>query len=416
MDYNVNPKLEKVLKKLLEPDFKIKNEVYLNQLLTHITDQSATSLDNRVPNARVKQLLVQWLKDACNTSNTCLPSNVLHFAIDIISELCADEMVFVILNANNVFEKMLKISKDLITRQASMQLSYIRMMKAFVQHKSGVQWIMSYSSWTDTITLILNNPPTNVFNCSCEVLMLFLEKVADLDYGVCSNVIQYILAPLLSDNVAKCRGVDEDTLYDYLQPTLEMILFVLRWLLEKIIVTPKYKLALLFLDTFKLINILTDIKPTQNKCLIFKVHRLMGYTGPFTFIRTFHGRPTVEYSKYDKLCQECLENFYIIAETKFVKEILESNHHFMMFWLKYKASGNQPVMLGSRGKVLLIEDQMLLTTLFLVSPRVSGFFLGSTCKASLEQDEVREQFLTEVLSKCTPQTVGCATKSTTAGR
>nr|CAH7755578.1 unnamed protein product [Callosobruchus chinensis] len=45
MDCNVNPKLEKVLKKLLEPDFKIKNEVYLNQLLTHITDQSATSLD-----------------------------------------------------------------------------------------------------------------------------------------------------------------------------------------------------------------------------------------------------------------------------------------------------------------------------------------------------------------------------------
>nr|CAH7768175.1 unnamed protein product [Callosobruchus chinensis] len=410
MDCNVNPKLEKVLKKLLEPDFKIKNEVYLNQLLTHITDQSATSLDNRVPNARVKQLLMQWLKVACNTTST-LPSNVLHFTIDVISELCADEMVFVILNANHVFEKVLKISKDLITKQASMQLSYLRMMKAFVQHKSGVQWIMSYSSWTDTVSLILNNPVTNVFNASCEVLMLFLEKVADLDYGVCSNVIQYILTPLRSENVAKCRGVDEDTLYEYLQPTLEMLLFVLRWLLEKIIVTPKYKLALLFLDTFKLIDILTDIKPTQNKYLIFKVHRLMGYTGPFTFIRTFHGLPAVEYSKYDKLCQECLENFYIIAETKFIKEILESNHHFMMFWLKYKACDREPVMLGSRGKVLLIEDQMLLTSLFIVSPRVSGFFLSDTCKASLlEQDEIRDQFLTEVFSKCTPQTVAMCYK------
>nr|CAH7755298.1 unnamed protein product [Callosobruchus chinensis] len=156
-------------------------------------------------------------------------------------------MVFVILNANHVFEKVLKISKDLITKQASMQLSYLRMMKAFVQHKSGVQWIMSYSSWTDTVSLILNNPVTNVFNASCEQ--------RDSVYPT----------PLRSENVAKCRGVDEDTLYEYLQPTLEMLLFVLRWLLEKIIVTPKYKLALLFLDTFKLIDILTDINPLRTK-------------------------------------------------------------------------------------------------------------------------------------------------------
>lgn len=37
MDADYNGKIIKVLKKLLEPDFKIKNDVYLNSLLTHLT-------------------------------------------------------------------------------------------------------------------------------------------------------------------------------------------------------------------------------------------------------------------------------------------------------------------------------------------------------------------------------------------
>ncbi|CAH2003808.1 unnamed protein product [Acanthoscelides obtectus] len=318
-------------------------------------------------------------------------------------------MVFVILNAHNVFEKLLEISKDLIAKQASAQLSYIRMMKSFVQHKSGVQWVMSYSSWTDTLSLILNHPVVNVFNGSCEVLLLFVEKVADLDYAVCSNVIQHILAPLRKENLEQYR--DEDNLYEHLEPTLELLLFILRWLLEKIIVSPKYKLGLLFLDTFKLTEMLIDIKPTRNRYLIFKVHRLLGYTGPFTFIRMFHGLAAVEYSKYDKLCQECLENFYIIAETKLVKEILDCNYQFMMFWLKYKSKGLKPVMMGSTGKVLLIEDQLLLTLLFIISSRVSRFFLGEKFRGDLlEQDEIRDKFFTEALAKCTPQTVAMCYK------
>lgn len=45
MDSLDNPKLKKLLSKLLDPKFKVKNETYLNGLLDHIKDSQGELME-----------------------------------------------------------------------------------------------------------------------------------------------------------------------------------------------------------------------------------------------------------------------------------------------------------------------------------------------------------------------------------
>lgn len=86
MDTDYNAKIIKVLKKLLEPDFKVKNDVYLNSLLTHLTSNPGTCVVlNAIEAALLTSLFCRkWLQEELESRHKAvhnLLDNRSHFSM-----------------------------------------------------------------------------------------------------------------------------------------------------------------------------------------------------------------------------------------------------------------------------------------------------------------------------------------------
>nr|CAH7755573.1 unnamed protein product [Callosobruchus chinensis] len=395
MDCNVNPKLEKVLKKLLEPDFKIKNEVYLNQLLTHITDQSATSLDSKSIDKENRSYYVSWFKTAIEKWDVSPPrQNFLTFAVNLAAFVCSDEQTFVSLNCENVFERLAKITSRF--NSPGVKLANIKLLTAFLEHKSGLQWVISTNSWNDVLTTALNCPTVYISKEACSFLTRLLEKSIDMNEAFCANIMYLILIPLRQEKA----GIDEESYYMSLKPSLVLISNILELLLQRATVncaTTKKILA-----KFNLEKHLTTLKNSQNKNVFFDVYSILHLIGFFELLFKFGG--VQEPIDFQKISQPSMKYCGItekFSETLSNPQMLCFLGNSLRYWSHIRHKMTLCVNDGSIP--MQFENQLMILQLLPVA-MISMRLINPNPDNLSGNDDIRDMFFTKIIKNSLPNT------------
>ncbi|CAH2003812.1 unnamed protein product [Acanthoscelides obtectus] len=396
MDLNVNPKLEKVLQKLLEPDFKIKNEVYLNQLISHITDQSATALDSKSIDKENRSYYVSWLKAAIEKWDmVSLPrQNFLTFGLHLAAFICTNEQTFVRLNCENVFERLAAIANKF--NSPSVKLAKIKLLTAFLEHKSGLQWVISTNSWNDVLTTALNCPTVYISKEACLFLTRLLEKSIDMNEAFCSNIMYLILIPLKVEKT----GIDEESYYMSLKPSLQLISNILELLLQRAtvncVVTKK------ILAKFNVERHLAEMKSTQNKNVFFNVYSILHLIGFFELLFKFGGLQ--EPLDIQKISQPSMK--YCGITEKFAESL--SNPQMLCFLgnsLRYWSHIRDKMTPGeSNGSIpMQFENQLMILQLLPVA-MISMRLINPNPDNLSGNDDIRDMFFTKIIKNSLPNT------------
>ncbi|VEN47489.1 unnamed protein product [Callosobruchus maculatus] len=396
MDYNVNPKLEKVLKKLLEPDFKIKNEVYLNQLLTHITDQSATSLDSKSIDKVNRSYYVSWFKTAIEKWDAVSPprQNFLTFAVHLAAFLCSDEQTFVRLNCENVFERLAKVTNRF--NSPGVKLANIKLLTAFLEHKSGLQWVISTNSWNDVLTTALNCPTVYISKEACSFLTRLLEKSIDMNEAFCANIMYLILIPLKLEK----EGIDEESYYVSLKPSLVLISNILELLLQRATVncvTTKKILA-----KFNLEKHLATLKNSQNKNVFFDVYSILHLIGFFELLFKFGGiQEPIDFQRINQPSMKYCGITEKFSETLSNPQMLCFLGNSLRYWSHIRHKMTLCVNDGSIP--MQFENQLMILQLLPVA-MISMRLINPNPDNLSGNDDIRDMFFTKIIKNSLPNT------------
>uniref|UniRef100_A0AAR5PC34 BRCA1-associated ATM activator 1 n=2 Tax=Dendroctonus ponderosae TaxID=77166 RepID=A0AAR5PC34_DENPD len=224
-------KIAKVLQKFLEPNFKLKNDVYLNLFLTHLVGKNS-DLQNPLTKEH-KQEFFKWLVNACNLwdqRQVTPPSVIVSFALHLASHLCLEEQMFVGLNSRNVFESLVGIAQTNFNKDASVTLGYVTMLCAFLEHKSGLQWVLATTHWSEVVSLGRNAHTMYIRKKSYQFVEKLLEKTICFNLQFCGNLAAMLIRPL-SDALktlpisksGQHAAIESSTLYESLKPSLVFI-------------------------------------------------------------------------------------------------------------------------------------------------------------------------------------------------
>ncbi|KAL1488961.1 hypothetical protein ABEB36_014744 [Hypothenemus hampei] len=226
-------KIKKVLRKFLDQDFKLKNEVYLNKFLTFLFNGDSCSISSdSVPNERDEHFC-QWLIDASILwdKKQVTPSKViLTFALNLAGHLSAKEQLFVKLNYHNVYESLTGISQlDYFKNDANVMLGFCTLLCTFLEHKNGLQWILTTVHWRKVIWLARNAHTMYIRKKAYEFVSKLLNKTVCFNQHFCENLVKMLIDPI--ENVLNKLQLDTDQpapiknqeLFDSVKPDLSLI-------------------------------------------------------------------------------------------------------------------------------------------------------------------------------------------------
>ncbi|XP_050298848.1 uncharacterized protein LOC126737833 [Anthonomus grandis grandis] len=234
-------KIKKVLNKFLQPDFKVKNDVYLNLFLTHLAGKQN---DNKCSLIKThKDHLSQWLIDATNLwrrKPNILSSTIMSFALNLASELSTDEEIFVKLNGQNIFETLIGIAQENLKQDPSVILGIVTLLCSFLEHKSGLQWVLATNSWTEYISLGMEAHTMYIRKKVYQLTALLLEKTVSFNKNFCVNLVATVVQPLhdVYKNFPSLESnqpplINNSLLFETLQPSLLFISEVLELLVNR---------------------------------------------------------------------------------------------------------------------------------------------------------------------------------------
>ncbi|KAJ3644738.1 hypothetical protein Zmor_022445 [Zophobas morio] len=150
-------------------------------------------------------LFTEWIKKAVtlwSVTGAKPRAPIVCFTVRIATMLSKNEEVFCELNKDSLFLKLIAV---LDLREDDR--SYLELLEGFLEHESGVEWIVAYDFWED------------VFKSHCDESAHFiaklLEKTIDRE-EFCVRVIKRLIGPVFSDcgssSVALSAGVLENFL------------------------------------------------------------------------------------------------------------------------------------------------------------------------------------------------------------
>ncbi|KAF7267539.1 hypothetical protein GWI33_019245 [Rhynchophorus ferrugineus] len=237
--YNV--KIEKVLKNLLNPNFHIKNDVYLNLFMTHLTCKNENGV-SLIQNKQLNDHFCKWIIQASHLwqQNSAKPNpDILTFALGLASQLSIDEQVFVSMNSQNIYEGLVSIAQGNGDKDAAIIVSYISLLCSFLEHKSGVQWVLATNYWVGITDLGLNAHTLYIRKKAYEFTIKLLQKAIKFNKSFCANLIEKLKKPLtdtLSTYSNKATNLNTEIvtsdLFHSLQPTLNFLSEVTETLLK----------------------------------------------------------------------------------------------------------------------------------------------------------------------------------------
>jgi hypothetical protein len=232
-------------------------------------------------------ICAKWLGKAVATwsaAEVAPPTGVVSFALKLTSLLSRNEERFCSLNNNNFFIKLVTVLKARQSGVASsIKLAYIKMLSSFLEHKSGIEWMVASNFWENVFHFSLADQDECVVKESTVVMSKLLEKTIDVDKNFCDDVVQRIMSLLSENTYRSIRAATDSEVMDdavasqHLKPVLKLIGDILQYSLEGILFDRKdYRVVLIFLEHLNSEDRISDfmvIAPL--KSLVFDVGKIM---------------------------------------------------------------------------------------------------------------------------------------------
>ncbi|XP_055524076.1 uncharacterized protein LOC129717867 isoform X2 [Wyeomyia smithii] len=237
-DVDCEDKFLNVLKALLNRNFKINNDVYLEMTISHLSGKY-----NQEHKKLVKSpVVLRWLEDALGQweSDTIPSADVAAFTLQVLALIAVEEANFRALQQVQLLDRFQDcIRKKPKLQHASIKLAHVKVLKAISQHAAGLNWIKNSASWR--ICLDYYNGQLQTIYITKETshfIYVVMEKFGKVgDYDLVLEIVRTILSPLLED-VWKCPDqenavlVNDEKAQRVLASMLSLMCTIFRSMLE----------------------------------------------------------------------------------------------------------------------------------------------------------------------------------------
>ncbi|KAI4456511.1 brca1-associated atm activator 1 [Holotrichia oblita] len=247
-------KLKKLLEKFLDPDFQIRNDVYINTLFSHLSGQHDKDLSEELLKL---PLFSEWLLKACAywekkgiQPSPCTSTFVLH----LISLLSKDEKIFTYFKTYNMYNTICSILKVKAPGTSpAIKLAYLKMLTSFLNHRSGLDWLISTDNWRDGLNYSLEGQTIYLIREAKQFIYNLLQQSIDYNNIFCDLVIKRIIQKL---NDFQCQNktgfpeVREESLLKHTSFVLKLILHILERHIET--KNSDYRVPVIFITSYHL--------------------------------------------------------------------------------------------------------------------------------------------------------------------
>ncbi|XP_008197118.1 uncharacterized protein LOC100141760 isoform X11 [Tribolium castaneum] len=193
-------------------------------------------------------LFTTWIKTAVKTwrvQKKPPPSVIVTFVLNLTSLLSKKEEKFCQFSCDNFFIKLIRILNQ-INAEPEVQLAYIKLLTSFLEHRPGVEFLISSALWEDVYQLSLSNE-TQIVKESTK----FISKFLDTNESFCNKVVKTIMSPLGENVSHRLKLSNEESKSDF-ESTLRLIGHIFELVFERALLEDKdFQVADFFLEEFK---------------------------------------------------------------------------------------------------------------------------------------------------------------------
>lgn len=348
-------------------------------------------------------MLPVWLKGAViqfEKINEPPNPHILTFVLNITTYLCKEELMFVTLNSDDIFERLLTIVKRV--SKPNVTVALIKMICTFIDHKSGLQWIISTNHWKLLIDIILNNETVYVAKEGNLLITKLLVKSIAVNTTFCKNVIETILTPLedTTENMPESAPDQCDT--RCLSTTVQILNEVLTILLKDWKNPNENAVILLFIEKYNLEKRIRKlISLFQNVELKTELMKLIILLSLYVLRSKFSGLQIVHVEKTEIYWNVILNIFYQAATEVSILCMMKLLYMSHTVWFDIKAT--MPTCFNTDQKVVSFEDQILALQ---VLPALTIFVKHFGIKVYIDDDkddDIRFRFFNKYVEKINPK-------------
>ncbi|XP_057666440.1 uncharacterized protein LOC130900107 [Diorhabda carinulata] len=389
---SVNLKLEQVLKKLLEPNFKLQNNDYLNLLFTHLINRkdSKSTLNQKLV---TEGILEQWIGDSFiefERNKDSPNSTLLTFVLNVTRCVCKKEQSFNNLNEKGIFERLIKITGNVY--KSNVITALIKLLADFLDHPSGVQWILTTNHWKLVVDIILNDGTIYAYKEGYLFINKLLQRSFVINQPFCINIFRYILTPLeeISNTVSEIQN--------------KHLSSILRFVTEILVILFKSDSSV---NSNRIISICIEntelekkskqlISTTDNLELRSALYRIVIFLGLFN-LKLKLCEQNIKIEK--DTSSEILDILYEAANNVSVSGMSQLLFSTLHTWSEIKKSLPHPIRIS-----ISFEDQLLaiqLMPMYTIFVKTIGFNVyTSDC-----EDSFRYLFISKLVDRLYPKTV-----------
>lgn len=192
-----------------------------------------------------------------------MPRNIICFTANLMSFLIRNEECFIKLNFANIIEDFVEIMRRIPEPDEyyEIKVSYINLIASFLQHNSGLQWLMVTNYWFDVITMASQGSlNVEMTKNSITFILNLLEESSKQNAVFCKTAIKMIVTPLTDISVSSSTDKDVSVIETKaMKYTLNLLNNILEALLERSCITRNFTVFDIFVDNFDLEKKLNDI-------------------------------------------------------------------------------------------------------------------------------------------------------------
>nr|XP_023023764.1 uncharacterized protein LOC111511923 [Leptinotarsa decemlineata] len=411
MESSLNVRIEKVLDKLIDPNFNLKNDSYLNLLLTHLTTKVTDNDAEAGQDRSIRQFLLDWCSNVttkwAETKEIPKPE-VLAFTMNLLSTLCSTEKIFIELKNANIFESLLHLSTSSMASppQPNVELALVKLLLSFTDHETGWEWMMTANHWKIILNSALNAHTVYISKEGCKCIAKLLV-VAGLKYGtLCKAIIQFILTPLIeasnklttNDLLAKTNDALDKSSAPHLQLVVEMLLKSL----ENQVRSNEKEYIWMVAEECGLEKCVQKlISQTENEDSIHNLYKILIILCFFDMHFKSHKKKIIRCGEID-MTVKLFEVLYDAVSKGPVKTVYKIILSSLDYWKIMEETS--PVWLSPKLIDLSFEDQLMILQI-LPATSFNIKKIRSCLEKLEEQDECRTRFMQKFVDRIAPATL-----------
>ncbi|XP_023018490.1 integrator complex assembly factor Brat1 [Leptinotarsa decemlineata] len=211
MDSNTSFKLKKILDKLLEPNFKPRNETHLDSLVAFLTKENEFvpgCWQNDIRNYLSKT----WLKTAISKWKLHgVPPNpsVLKFAMNIIIWMCGRKQTFELLLEDNLLLNSISILFKFIDFGMGEEYDvFVKLVSSMADYESSLQILLYPRYWNTIMRLGIAYSSRNMSTSTSKCVAKIVRKSASLDEFSSKSIVYEMVWPFIGASDRKSEFVE----------------------------------------------------------------------------------------------------------------------------------------------------------------------------------------------------------------